>query len=190
MAQQLLFRDAEDDSRIVDEWFAPLAAFAAVVSGITRYRWLDAADFLFAGVAQRERTRILTFRHAHTHGCLHLDDHGHLYRYFPPKPGSGRAGRYHRQTSLAAAMEQVRLWELPWLWGSGLDAHRHGLDADDSELFAPTSRVQDALWALEWRVEYGDEPASAAVRHLFGQVEAVAASAPDTPMCDVEWEPL
>ena len=110
------------------DWWAPLEAVARVVAGEPHYRFFDLADFMLMGKLRRRKPRpdLLIYKHRFTRRYLHLDEAGHAYRYVAPRDLSRAHGRHLRHRDLGAALDALRLWELPWM-KRGFEHQRQGL---------------------------------------------------------------
>jgi hypothetical protein len=122
-----------DDDRPLDPgWWAPLGAVGRMIAGEPRFRFFDLGDFMvMARVVRRpRRPDVLLYKHCYTRRYLNLDHAGHAYRYGPTREFERGTDRYVRHHHLRTALDDLDLWELPWMKPS-LDEHRHGLSWED-----------------------------------------------------------
>lgn len=118
-----------------DSWTEPLTMVHRALAGVDRRpsdAFFDLADFMImARVIRNGRPDIQLYKHVHTRKYLNVDAAGHTYRYRPPRnPNSTRLGSYWPHRSLRRAIEDLWLWELPWM-KDGLAEHRRGLSWDE-----------------------------------------------------------
>jgi hypothetical protein len=107
-----------------DSWVRPLQGVVAAVAGEFRYRFFAVDDFMLMGGLHRgPRPRLILYKHVYTRRYLNLDDAGHAYRFVPPRNTSKGPGRYVLHRGLHAALDELDLWELPWM-KPGLEAYR------------------------------------------------------------------
>jgi hypothetical protein len=153
------------DGPLDSSWTAPLETVAEAVRERWRYRFFDCADFMImCRVRRRPRPDLVLYKHIYTRRYLNLDDTGAAYRFVATSGGPG-LGRYLPQPDLDRALDQLRLWELPWMKPS-LAGHREGVPWEERWLLQlpPYDRpaVPDPLWSFE-DVEPEATPAQ---RHL------------------------
>lgn len=109
--------------------------------------FFDLGDFMImARIVRHGRPDIQLYKHIHTRRYINVDPAGHTYRYRPPRSlDSNRTGSYWPHRSFRRAIEDLGLWELPWM-KPGLEEHRRGLtwsdrwyafDDDTGDLFPP-----------------------------------------------------
>ena len=111
------------------EWCRPLHMVEAAIAGQDFAKYFRIDDFMCMGkLHRRRRPDLILNKHSHTRLYLNLDPGGHAYRYLPPPPGSSSRGQYRAYSDLVEAIDHLRLYELPWLVGSGFDDQRLGLD--------------------------------------------------------------
>lgn len=92
-------------------------------------RFFEPRDFLHRGkVLRSSRPDIFLFQHFYTRRYINLDAAGHAYRYLWARPGSrpGYLGQYRPHANLRDAVDQLGLWEMPWM-KPGLEEFRQGL---------------------------------------------------------------
>jgi len=158
------------DEPITDDWLAPLecVARALVGSPIGSDAFFELHDFMImTRMIRTPRPNIVLYKHIHTRCYINIDEHGHTYRYYPPRTeGTGRYGQYRPHKSLREAVSNLGLWELPWMKPS-LGVHRQGYRWDERrELFnyetrdlyftpRPRSTFEDADWIGDY---LDDEP--------------------------------
>ncbi len=116
--------DDEDFSRCT-RWCAPLHMVEVAISGQSFAKYFDVDHFMIMGRLHRSsRPDLVLYKNGHTRRYLNLDDHGHAYRYLPPRSESTGNGQYRPYRDLESAIDHLRLHELPWLSGSGFEDHR------------------------------------------------------------------
>lgn len=115
-------------------WIEPLKMVERVLTqpGATvADSFFDLDDFMImVSLVRPPRPSIVLYKHCYTRRYINLDDAGHAYRYFPSKPGSKGDGLYRRHNDLRTAVDNVGLWELPWM-KAGLEHHRFGCTWDE-----------------------------------------------------------
>lgn len=118
-------------------WWAPLETVARTIAGDRRYRFFDLADFMIAfKVIRKPRPDVIVYEHRHTRHELTLDQSGHAYRFIASRPGTRSLGRFVLHRSLRIALDELDLWELPWM-KDGLEEFRFGLGWDNRLLLHP-----------------------------------------------------
>ncbi|MGZ4794373.1 MAG: hypothetical protein ACXVJ7_03930 [Acidimicrobiia bacterium] len=99
--------------------FARLHRVVELLAGSPRPAdgFLDPDHFLLLSWCRPDRpVGIEIYRHVHTRGYLNLDADGTAYRYGAPRPDDpDRVGTYTRHRSLREAIDELALWQLPWL---------------------------------------------------------------------------
>lgn len=114
--------------------FAPLRIVARALrsSPVPADAFFDPEDFMLMDWCRDGRPPTISlFKHVDTRRYLNLDVHGDPYRYVPPAPSDRHGdGSYVRHRSLRAALDDLRLWELPWMRPE-LAEHRGGVEWDD-----------------------------------------------------------
>jgi hypothetical protein len=107
-----------------NEWCAPLHLVERAVAGEAYAQHLRVEDFMvMAAVRRRGRPRLYLYKHSFTRRYLNVDAKGGTWRYVPGRyDRPGDQGTYVRCTNLRAAIDELRLWELPRFAGwSGAD---------------------------------------------------------------------
>ena len=99
-------------------WCEPLHMVERVVGSHPDGKYFD-VDHFGVGVTLHRRGRpdIFLYKHYFTRRYLNLDAAGHAYRYHPPRSDRG-SGQYRRHRDLHAAIDDLHLWELPYLAGN------------------------------------------------------------------------
>jgi hypothetical protein len=124
------------DGPLDPSWTAPLEIVAEAIRARWRYRFFDLDDFMIMCRLRRGRRRdLLLYKHVYTRRYLNLDDSGAAYRFVPTPRGPG-IGRYLPQRDLDRALDQLGLWELPWM-KPALEAHRRGVPWEERWLLYP-----------------------------------------------------
>jgi hypothetical protein len=119
-----------DDEPLHEMWLKPLNGVARLLAGHPRARFFDARDFMIMdGYLRRSRPTLVLYKHYYTRRYLNLDEQGHAYRYVAPRDVSATSwnGRYVLHADLFAAVDHLRLWELPWL-KPGLEQERRNIE--------------------------------------------------------------
>lgn len=116
-------------------WKSPLEMVERAICGSDRLpsdAFFDVGDFMImARLVRSGRPDIQMYKHIHTRRYISVDDAGHTYRYFPPRSReSGRSGSYRPHRSFRDAIEELQLWQLPWMKPE-LESHRRGLSWED-----------------------------------------------------------
>lgn len=116
-------------------WEAPLEMVQRALLGPDRLpsdEFFDLGDFMImARIVRSGRPDIQLYKHVYTRRYVNVDPAGHTYRYCPPRNrDSTRPGSYWPHRSFRRAIEDLGLWELPWM-KPGLEEHRRGLSWDD-----------------------------------------------------------
>jgi hypothetical protein len=125
------------DVPLDESWLEPLYALGPVVEFNPAYQFFDPYDFMvMAKVIRSGRPNITQFKHRYTRRYLHLDLIGRAYRYIPPPDISRGSGRFVAAPSIEWALEQLRLWELPW-FKAELEQYRFGLPFDEAWRLSP-----------------------------------------------------
>jgi hypothetical protein len=98
-----------------NEWCAPLHLVEAAVAGQPYAEHFRVEDFMvMAAVRRRSRPRLYLYKHSFTRRYLNVDAKGGTWRYLPGRyDHPGDQGTYVRCTNLQAAIDELRLWELP-----------------------------------------------------------------------------
>jgi hypothetical protein len=119
-------------------WWSPLEAVARKIAGERRYRFFDVADFsvCFRVLRAPRRPDVTVYEHRLTRDPLALDDAGGAYRFIESGPGARTLGRFVSHRTLRAALDELDLWELPWL-KDGLEEFRRGLGWENRLLLHP-----------------------------------------------------
>lgn len=121
----------DEDEPLDPSWLEPLEIVAATIASNHRYRLFDLGDFMIMGrVVRSQRPDITLYKHHYTRRYLNLDHTGRPYRYIPPRRDSRGSGRYVVHRDLRHALDQLELWDLPWM-KPGLEAKRFGLSWDE-----------------------------------------------------------
>ena len=122
----------EDDISGCSEWCAPLHMVEKAIAGHDVAKYFDVDHFMFMGRLHRDRRPDLNlYKHRHTRLYLNLDAAGHAYRYLAPPPESAGNGQYRPFRDLEAAIDHLRLHEVPWLFGSGFEDAQMGFRYED-----------------------------------------------------------
>ncbi|MGE0138133.1 MAG: hypothetical protein AB7L17_23835 [Ilumatobacteraceae bacterium] len=102
-------------------WCAPLHKVERAIAGQPFARFFHIEDFMCMGMVRRSgRPDLILNKHRLTRMYLNLDADGHAYRYLAPKRAeSTSTGQYRPHKDLVAAIDHLRLFEMPWLAGSG-----------------------------------------------------------------------
>jgi hypothetical protein len=113
-------------------WCRPLHMVEAASAGHAFAKYFVVDHFMCMGMIHRQgRPNLILNKHILTRRYLNLDAAGHAYRYLPPPPGSSSNGQYRPHADLVTAIDNLRLFEMPWLTGSGFDCESGGLDWDE-----------------------------------------------------------
>ena len=125
-------------------WIEPLRMIERVLAqpGATvADSFFDLDDFMImTRLIRSPRPSIVLYKHRHTRRYINLDDAGHAYRYYPPpRPDSRGNGQYRRHQDLRTAINNVGLWELPWM-KEGLERHQYGWTFDER-------------WTVRWQLD-------------------------------------
>lgn len=116
----------EDGSRtICDDWCLPLHQVERAVAGLPQAKFFDVNDFMIMMRLEDEEGAITLYKHIDTRAYLNADEQGRVYQYVPGH--DQRQGRRcdHVPTTLRDALDDLRLWELPWMRGD-LEAEQLG----------------------------------------------------------------
>ena len=134
----------DDDTPLDPSWTSPLESVERAIRGLHRYRHFELGDFMImCRVLRRPRPDLVLSKHYWTRRYLNLDAAGHAYRYFPPKdPSSTRSGQYRLHKDITRAMDQLDLWDLPWM-KPGLEADRFGLSWQERWVIHPDELGDD-----------------------------------------------
>ena len=109
----------EDEPRtICDDWCLPLHQVEKAAEALPQAKYFDVNDFMIMMRLEDEDGAITLFKHIDTRAYLNADEQGRVYQYVPP----GHDQRHGRRcgyvpTTLVDALEDLRLWELPWMRG-------------------------------------------------------------------------
>ena len=121
------FPDA-NELRLCSDWCRPIHMVESAIAGQPFAKYFDVDDFMWMGkLHRRGRPDLILHKHCHTRRYLNLDADGHAYRYLSPPPGSTLMGQYRIHRDLVDAIDDVWLYEMPWLAGSGCDDETRGL---------------------------------------------------------------
>jgi hypothetical protein len=112
-------------------WLEPLEAVGRVLQGSWSEPFFDTGDFMImCKLTRGPRPTLVLYKHVYTRRYLNLDDSGRTYRYCAPISNSTRSGRYLAHRDLQTAVEDLQLWELPWM-KPGLEEYRRNLSWDE-----------------------------------------------------------
>ena len=94
--------------------------------------FFDIDDFMHMSWCHEARPHgLMLYKHRDTRRYLNLDSGGQAYRYIPSPPNAADDhGRYEPHACLRDALDDLGLWELPWM-RSELDAFTSGVLYDD-----------------------------------------------------------
>lgn len=107
---------SEEDVDVCNDWCEPLHLVARAIVHHREAAYFDVADFMVMGkLHRRGRPDLILYKHCDTRRYLNLDAGGHAYRYLPPPTGSESLGQYRQHRDLTAAIDELRLAELPCL---------------------------------------------------------------------------
>ena len=123
-----------DRPDLLSRRFAPLRLVAEKLraSTVPADAFFDPDDFMLMSWCRDDRPKgIHLFQHVDTRHSINLDADGAAYRYLPPAEHDRHGeGSYVRYATLREAVDQLGLWELPWMRPE-LAAHRRGLAWED-----------------------------------------------------------
>jgi hypothetical protein len=124
--------------------FAPLRIVARRLrtSPVPADAFFDPDDFMLMDWCRADRPGTISlFKHVDTRHYLNLDARGTAYRYVPPANARAGTGTYVRHRELRDALDDLALWELPWMRPELAD-HRRGVEWEDrAERFAALNGV-------------------------------------------------
>ena len=110
-------------------WCRPIHMVADAIAGEPFAKYFHIEDFMCMGKLHRKgRPDLILNKHYHTRFYLNLDEHGHAYRYLAPPEHSDSNGQYRPYRDVVEAIDHLRLFEMPWLVGSGHADDRLGLN--------------------------------------------------------------
>jgi hypothetical protein len=133
MGNRLLFPPM--DGQLDPSWTTPLEMVHRALLGSAHMlsdEFFTPSDFMIMSrIVRTGRPDIQLYKHIYTRRYINVDQSGHTYRYLPPRDlSSKRSGSYRPHRSLRKAVEDLRLWELPWM-KPGLESHRGGVTWED-----------------------------------------------------------
>lgn len=114
-----------------DRWCAPLHLVEKSVEGKPWAKYFDPDDFMIMSRLTDTRGTVTHYKHVDTRCYINVDDFGKTYVYSESdfQRADKRYG-YSGCTQLRSAVEQLGLWELPWMREEYFD-DRLGLEWDD-----------------------------------------------------------
>jgi hypothetical protein len=110
-------------------WCRPLHMVERAIAGQAFAKYFVVDDFMCMGMLHRRgRPNLILNKHRLTRRYLNLDAEGHAYRFLPPRPESSSNGQYRPHADLVTAIDNLRLFEMPWLSWSGFESECRGLE--------------------------------------------------------------
>lgn len=145
------------DGPLDESWTRPLVVVAALVRDNPRYQFFDVTDFMImCKVVRSGRADIIVYKNRHTRGSVHLDRNAVGYRYIPPRDGARGNGRYVVAKNVNEVLDDLGLWELPWL-KPGLELYRFGRSWDDRWSLHPDVDPRHD-WMTQEPTYFGPDP--------------------------------
>lgn len=127
------------DGPLDERWTAPLERIAEMLVNDPRYQFFDLADFMVMGRVKRgSRPDVTLYKHRYTRAEICLDDDAQPYRFIAPKDIERGTGRFVPHLSLRHALDELCIWQLPWL-KPGLERYQFGRSWEDSWQLRPDS---------------------------------------------------